>query len=217
MARRQNVDEFLRQDTSAARRKSGDLPGCGCMAQIRAIEAFCATARGTPHGGNMTDGHLYEWRRDDETEALVISTDHSRLDIDVIHGFLTHSYWVPGIPRDVVQQSIDHSLCFGLYASRDTDAAAQVGFARVVTDFSRMAHVLDVFVLPSHRRRGLGKWLVQCMVECPALQGLQSMTLATADAHELYRRFGFTTITNPGVHMRRTQEMAWHRPEQVHP
>ena len=160
----------------------------------------------------MADEHLYEWQRNDDADEYVVSTDRARLDIDVIHGFLKHCYWVPGIPRDLVQQSVNHSLCFGLYTS-----GAQIGFALVVTDFSRLAHILDVFVLASHRGRGLGKWLMQCLVECPALHGLQSMTLATADAHELYRRFGFEGISKPGAHMRRTQEMAWHSPDQIRP
>ena len=78
-----------------------------------------------------------------------------------------------------------------------------------------MAHLMDVFVLPAYRGRGLGMWLVQCVIECPALQGVRSMTLATSDAHELYRRFGFDTISNPEVHMNRKQEMEWFRPDQV--
>jgi len=110
----------------------------------------------------MANEHLYEWKRSDDADEYAVSTDRARLDISIIHDFLTHSYWVPGIPRDLVQQSVNHSLCFGLYASGE-----QVGFARVVTDFSRVAHILDVFVLPSHRGRSLGKWLVQCVVDCP--------------------------------------------------
>ncbi|MDA0337781.1 MAG: GNAT family N-acetyltransferase, partial [bacterium] len=100
-------------------------------------------------------------------------------------------------------------LCFGLHSSQ-----AQVGFARVVTDYSRMAHIMDVFVVPAHRGRGLGIWLVQCIVDCPCLQGM-GMTLATADAHELYRRFGFTGITATESQMRRPQENPWHRPELI--
>lgn len=165
----------------------------------------------------MSQQHLFEWRRDSSTLSYVVSTDRQRLDLDVIHDFLTHSYWVPGIPRDLVRQSLDHSLCFGLFAEQAGSATQQVGFARVLTDYSRMAHVLDVFVIPEFRGQGLGVWLVQCVVECPVLQGLHSMTLATADAHDLYRRFGFESVTDPSPLMRRSQQMDWHHPEQVRP
>jgi len=155
----------------------------------------------------MTTEHLFEWRRD---QGYVVSTDPTRLDIDLIHGFLTHSYWVPGIPRDVVARAIEHSFCFGLY-----EAQSQIGFGRVITGFSSLAYLADIFVLPAFRGQGLGTWLVQCIVECPALQELRTLSLATGDAHELYRRFGFLSLPNPEAHMTRKQEMDWHRPDQV--
>jgi len=124
-----------------------------------------------------------EWRRDGYT----ISTDPALLDVGMIHDFLSRrSYWAQEIPLDVVQRSIEHSLCFGLYA-----AGSQVGLVRVVTDYAVFAYVADVFVLEEHRGRGLGTWLMETVVGCPELQGLRRWELATNDAHELYRRFGF--------------------------
>ncbi|HJP30997.1 MAG: GNAT family N-acetyltransferase [Candidatus Latescibacteria bacterium] len=156
------------------------------------------------------DLHLHEWTRDTGDETYLISTDRARLDVDMIHEFLTHSYWSPGIPREVVIRGIEHSFCFGLYR-----AESQIGFARAITDYTSMAYLADVFVLPGHRGQGLGKWLVQCIVDCPSLKGLRTMSLATADAHELYRCFGFEGLVSPEAHMSRKQEMDWFRPEQV--
>ncbi|MGB8832371.1 MAG: GNAT family N-acetyltransferase, partial [Candidatus Sulfotelmatobacter sp.] len=90
-----------------------------------------------------------------------ISTDPARLNLDVVHGFLTNCYWATGIPRELVRRSIEHSLCFGLYAG----GGAQVGFARVVSDFATVAYLGDVFVLESHRGRGLSEWLMECITQ----------------------------------------------------
>ncbi len=97
---------------------------------------------------------------------FLISTDPARLDLDVIHGFLTNCYWAKGIPREVVARSIEHSLCFGVYDG----SGAQVGFARVISDFATVAYLGDVFVLESHRGRGLSKALMECIMQHPALQ-----------------------------------------------
>jgi GNAT superfamily N-acetyltransferase len=135
-----------------------------------------------------------EWRRD----GYAISTDPAQLDVRVIHDFLAHrTYWAQEIPLELVQHSIEHSLCFGLYAGDE-----QVGFARVVTNYAVFAWLGDVFVLESHRGRGLGTWLVETVVGCPELQGLRRWDLATNDAHELYRRFGFAEA-NPARMMER--------------
>jgi GNAT superfamily N-acetyltransferase len=135
-----------------------------------------------------------EWRRDGYT----ISTDPALLDVGLIHDFLSRrSYWAQEIPFDLVQRSIEHSLCFGLHAS-----GGQVGFARVVTDYAVFAYLGDVFVVEAHRGRGLGTWLVETVVTCPELQGLRRWDLATNDAHELYRRFGFVEA-NPARSMER--------------
>jgi len=134
---------------------------------------------------------------------FVISTDPRRLDLDVIHGFLTNCYWARGIPRDVVARSIEHSLCFGVYDG----TGAQIGFARVVSDFATVAYLGDVFVLESHRGRGLSKWLMECITLHPALQGLRRWILLTRDAHGLYSQFGFTPLKAP------ERYMELHRPD----
>jgi len=123
-----------------------------------------------------------EWTRGDYT----ISTDPHRLDLDVIHGFLTASYWAKDRSRERVQRSIEHSLSFGLYRGDE-----QVGFARVVTDYIVIAFLADVFVLESHRGQGLGRWLVDVVTTLPELRSIRRWMLGTRDAHELYRQFGF--------------------------
>jgi GNAT superfamily N-acetyltransferase len=127
---------------------------------------------------------------------FVISTDRSRLDLDLIHGFLTECYWAKGIPRSVVARSIENSLCFGIYSGKK-----QVGFARVISDYATYAYLGDVFVLESHRGHGLGKWLMQCIMEHPWLEGLRRWSLVTRDAHGLYREFGFTPLQAPELYM----------------
>jgi GNAT superfamily N-acetyltransferase len=134
---------------------------------------------------------------------FVISTDPARLDLDVIYNFLTHCYWAKGIPREVVARSIEHALCFGIYDG----SGAQVGLARVVSDFATVAYVGNVFVLESHRGRGLSKWMMECILEHPALQNLRRWILLTRDAHKLYRQFGFTELKSP------ERYMELHRPD----
>jgi GNAT superfamily N-acetyltransferase len=134
-----------------------------------------------------------EFRRDE----FVISTDPVRLDLDVIHEFLTNCYWAKGIPRDVVARSIEHALCFGIYDG----SRAQVGFARVISDFATIAYLGDVFVLESHRGRGLSKWMMECIMQHPALQGLRRWILLTSDAHRLYAQFGFTALKSADRYM----------------
>ena len=124
--------------------------------------------------------------------ALTITTDPSRLDLDVIHGFLAGSYWAAGIPREIAERAVRHSLCFGVF-----DGDHQVGFARVVSDYATYAYVCDVFVLPSHRGRGVGKQLMAAVVAHPDLQGLRRWTLFTRDAHGLYRHYGFGEARYP--------------------
>jgi GNAT superfamily N-acetyltransferase len=116
-----------------------------------------------------------------------ISTDPARLDLALIHRFLSEdAYWSLGVSREVVERSIEHSLNFGLYSG-----AEQVGFARVVTDYATFAWLADVFVLEPHRGRGLGRRLVGSVMAHPDLQGLRRWMLATADAHGLYEGLGF--------------------------
>lgn len=133
-----------------------------------------------------------EFRKD----AFTISTDRERLDLDVVYGFLTECYWAKGIPRDVVARSIENSLCFGLYAE-----GKQVGFARVISDYATYAYIGDVFVLDSFRGRGLGKWLMECIMQHPQLQGLRRWSLVTRDAHGLYAQLGFEPLKKPQNYM----------------
>lgn len=125
-----------------------------------------------------------------------ISTDPTRLDVPLIHGFLSTSYWARDIPRSVVEKSIRNSLCFGAYLGNQ-----QVGFARAITDYATMAYLADVFVVPEHRRRGVSKLLVRAIVEHPELQGLRRLLLATQDAHGLYAQFGFQPLAHPEYFM----------------
>ena len=133
-----------------------------------------------------------------------VSTDRGRLDLPVIAGFLREAYWSEGVPAEIVERSIEGSLPFGLY---DPDGA-QAGFARVVSDRAVFAYLGDVFVLPAYRGRGLGVALVECVLAHPELQGLRRWHLATADAHELYRRFGFAEPPRPELHMFRDRAPA---------
>ena len=135
----------------------------------------------------------------------LISTNPEWLDLDVIHTFLSeHSYWARGIPRDVVARSISHSVCFGVYAVSPSNLdRRQIGFARVTTDRATFAYVGDVFILPEHRGRGLSKRLMEAILAHPDLQGLRRWMLATADAHELYRKFGFGLLSHPERFMQR--------------
>jgi GNAT superfamily N-acetyltransferase len=136
---------------------------------------------------------VHEWTRGEYT----ISTDGRRLDLDVIHRFLSSSYWATGRSRDRVELAIEHSLPFGLYYG-DT----QVGFARVVTDHVVIAFLADVFVLESHRGRGLGAWLVEVVTGLPELRSVRRWLLGTRDAHGLYHKVGFREPV-PGVLLER--------------
>ena len=121
-------------------------------------------------------------------ENYLISTNASKLDIDVIYHYLCEeSYWANGIPRAVVEKSIANSLCFGLYYNNE-----QVGFARVITDKATFAYLGDVFILHEHRGKGLSKWLMQTIHAHPELQGLRRWLLGTRDAHGLYEQVGWT-------------------------
>jgi GNAT superfamily N-acetyltransferase len=142
----------------------------------------------------------HEVRREDFT----ISTDPSRLDLDTICGFLSRSYWAHDRTRETMLRAIKHSLCFGVY-----EGQRQIGFARVVTDYATFAWLADVFIDEEYRGRGLGKWLVETALAYPQMEGVPRWLLATRDAHELYRRFGFTAIAAP------ERRMELNRPERA--
>jgi GNAT superfamily N-acetyltransferase len=131
-----------------------------------------------------------------------ISTDPARIDLRAVHEFLTNSYWARGIPLETVQRSIENSLCFGIY-----HGDRQIGFARVITDRATFAYLADVFVLPDYRGHGLSKWLMECIIAHPDLQGLRRWMLATQDAHELYAQYGFSPLKAP------ERWMEIHRPD----
>jgi GNAT superfamily N-acetyltransferase len=127
-----------------------------------------------------------EWQRGEYT----ISTDHEKLNIETVHNFIsTQSYWGIGRPIEVVRKSIENSLPFGIYHCEE-----MIGFARVVTDYATFAWIADVFVLEKHRGKGLSKWLMEVILNHPELQGFRRWVLATKDAHELYRKYGFQEL-----------------------
>ena len=140
----------------------------------------------SPEGQTPTG--YFSWKQGE----FEISTDPSRIDLAVVHGFLTNSYWAKGVPMETMQRAVQQSICFGIYQGPN-----QGGFARVITDRATFAYLADVFVLESHRGKGLSKWLMQCIKSHPDLQGLRRWILATQDAHGLYRQFGFTPLANP--------------------
>ena len=119
--------------------------------------------------------------------------------MDVVHGFLTTSYWAAGISRDLVERSIAGSIPFSIFEN-----GRQLGFGRVITDRATFAYISDVFVVPEARGRGLGQWLVEAMVQHPDLQGLRRWTLFTGDAHGLYAKVGF----GPARHPERLMELS---------
>jgi len=128
-----------------------------------------------------------------------ITTDKSRLDIPLIHRFLAEqSTWAQGIPLATVRKAIEHSLCFGGFVD-----GRQIAFARVISDYSTFANLVDVFVLPEHRGRGHSKALMQAVLAHPELQGLRRFTLSTSTAHGLYAQFGFTPPLKPQTQMER--------------
>ncbi len=135
--------------------------------------------------------------------AFTISTDKSKLDLNVIHHYLSQeSYWSKDIPMERIQKSIDNALCFGIFHGDQ-----QVGYAKVISDFSTMAYLGDVFVLETYRGQGLSKWLMETIMSHPELQDLRRWMLLTADAHELYQKYGWKPIASP------EKWMEIHRPD----
>jgi GNAT superfamily N-acetyltransferase len=135
-----------------------------------------------------------EWTRAEFT----VSDDAARRDRGVIERFLTQSYWAKNIPSATLDKSLRNSLCFTLL-----EGDRQVGFARVVSDRATFAYLMDVFVLPEFRERGLAKWLLTCVLGHPELQGLRRWMLGTRDAHGLYSKLGFTPLKRPDTFMER--------------
>ena len=153
----------------------------------------------------MSLGGEREWRRGQYT----ISTDNERLDLSVIHDFISNqSYWGQGRKIETVQRSLDHSVNFGIFRNDQ-----QIGFGRVVTDYATFAWVADVFIVEAHRGQGLSKWLMQSILSHPDLQGFRRWVLATKDAHELYRPFGFRELKRPERWMERPDPQMQESPD----
>lgn len=140
-----------------------------------------------------------------QRDHFTLSTDPARLQIDVIHDFLTNrSYWATGISRETLQKQIDHStLHFGLY-----DGEKQIGYAQVLTNFTSFAYLGNVFVLEEYRGQGLSKWLMETIMNHPDLQMIRRWLLATRDAHGLYKQFGFSELAQPETIMEKFNDNA---------
>jgi GNAT superfamily N-acetyltransferase len=132
---------------------------------------------------------LLETHRD----RFTISTDPSRLDVDVITEMLARAYWAQGRTREMIARYLQHSLAFGLY-----DGSRQIGLARVISDYTTFAWLCDVFIHEDYRGHGMGKWLMETVHSHPDLQGLKRWMLATNDAHGLYSQFGWVPLEPPG-------------------
>lgn len=126
-------------------------------------------------------------------DGFTISTDRELLQIGVIQDYLANeSYWAKDRTKEQTEKAIDNSVCFGLYKGDE-----QIGLARVVTDLATFAYLGDVFILPAYQGRGLGKWLMEVVIDHPDLQGLRRWVLATRDAHDLYGEYGFSALKHP--------------------
>ena len=136
--------------------------------------------------------------------GYLLSSDPARLDMAVVHGYLTRSYWSPGIDRERVERAARHSLAYGLYRPD----GGQIGYARVVTDHATIAYLADVFVLEEARGNGLGTWMVEAVVQDPGLADLRRWLLFTRDAHGLYARFRFGPLADPDKAMVRLSAIA---------
>lgn len=129
---------------------------------------------------------------------IEISTNKLKLQVEVIHGFLTETYWAKGRTLEEVKKTIDHCYCFGVYLNEK-----QIGFARVATDYTVFAYVMDVFILSDYRGKGYSKQLIEAIHTDPKLQTCKVWMLKTADAHHLYKQFGYSELQHPEKVMER--------------
>jgi GNAT superfamily N-acetyltransferase len=146
--------------------------------------------------------------RERQVGSYTISDDPTRLDLQAIQAYLSRAYWSAGIPFEIVERAVRGSLCIGAYDS----AGAQVGLTRLISDYATFCYVSDVYVLESHRGRGLSKAMLAIAMDHPSLQGLRRWSLVTDDAHELYRQFGFVPLAQPERHMERLDPEIYRRP-----
>ncbi len=142
----------------------------------------------------------------DLPEGYSILLDRRKMDIEMIHGFLSKSYWAKDIPVEIVKKSIENSLCFGVFYKE-----RQVGFARVISDYATFAYLGDVFILEEHRGKGLSKMLLEEVFTHPQLQDLRRFCLGTRDAHKMYEQFGFYVIKKPEFWMEIKKENIYSR------
>ena len=129
---------------------------------------------------------------------IQISTDKNKLQVEVIHQFLTATYWAKGRTIEQVKKTIDHCLCFGVYLDKK-----QIGFARIATDYTVFAYLMDVFILPEFQGNGYSKQLMKAIHEEPKLQSCKVWMLKTSDAHGLYKQFGYSDLKHPEKVMER--------------
>ena len=148
---------------------------------------------------NLTSEDSMEWKKG----QYHLNTEKSTLDLPMIHHFLyTSAHWAVGRPMNIVRKSIENSLCFGLY-----EGEKQIGFARIVSDYATVGWICDMFILPPYRGKGLGRWVVECMMEHPEIVGLRRILLNTRDAHDLYKNYaGFRTLLSPESWLERFNE-----------
>ena len=144
-------------------------------------------------------------------DSLTFATDAAAIDVDAVHRYLSEeSYWARGIPRSLVERSIRYSICIGVF-----DGAAQVGFSRVVTDRATFGYLCDVYVLATHRGRGIGRRMIEALLAHPELQGLRRWNLVTRDAHALYAPFGFRAPDRPEGYMELLDRGVYERGEKL--
>ncbi|WP_027625436.1 GNAT family N-acetyltransferase [Clostridium lundense] len=133
-----------------------------------------------------------------ELGEFLITTDPNKVDIDAVNELLARSYWAEKRNKEIVKKSVENSLCFSLY-----DKDKQVGFARVVTDYITFGYVRDVFIHENYRGKGLGKWLMECVISHPDIRNIERLMLATKDAQEFYKYKGFSQLQKPEAFMER--------------
>jgi ribosomal protein S18 acetylase RimI-like enzyme len=125
-----------------------------------------------------------------------VTTNQSEMDVEAIHQYLTNSYWSPGLPLETLRKALQNSFCFAALKGNE-----QIGFARLITDYTTFAYLADVYILEAHQGKGLSKKLLDEIFKHPKLDGLRRIMLATRDAHGLYEKFGFSKLSNPDIFM----------------
>ena len=125
-----------------------------------------------------------------------VTTNQSEMDVEAIHQYLTNSYWSAGLPLETLRKALQNSFCFAALKGNE-----QIGFARLITDYTTFAYLADVYILEAHQGKGLSKMLLDEIFKHPKLDGLRRIMLATRDAHGLYEKFGFSKLSNPDIFM----------------